>query len=372
MRSSKRNAFTLVELLVVIAIIGTLVGLLLPAVQAAREAARRNSCSNNLSQLAKALTIREGSTKDLPGYINTLGIKGTPNLVRASWVVTTFPYIEQNQLFEIWNNGGNGGGALGQNAFSAIEILSCPSNPPVTQGEPTLAYVCNAGYRDDWNHTTQASGDRTSYENAANGLFFDRTRTQQLPSGVVWSGAQDVRDQAKGGVPEVVMSMAYVQSKGDGTSNTMMLSESLAALYWGYLNSSDYNSTPDASFHFGFNWAQPSILTSNPRWRINGVKNPASYTTFDANSGMTKEFMNQQNASYQMDPLPPVPGMPSSYHPSGVNAAFLDSRVVFISDQVDPFVYAQLMTSNHKQSDLRFGNGWESASNVPQPSSDSY
>src|ERR687884_230998 len=104
-RRAARAGFSLVELLVVIAIIGTLVGLLLPAVQAAREAARRNSCANNLSQLPKALTIREGSTKDLPGYVNTLGIKGTTNLVRASWVVTTFPYIEQQQLFDLWNNG---------------------------------------------------------------------------------------------------------------------------------------------------------------------------------------------------------------------------------------------------------------------------
>src|SRR5262245_56744666 len=106
MRTSTRNAFTLVELLVVIAIIGTLVALLLPAVQAAREAARRNTCSNNLKQLATALTMREGSTKDLPGYINVLGIKGTPNQVRASWVITTFPYLEQQQLFDQWNNGG--------------------------------------------------------------------------------------------------------------------------------------------------------------------------------------------------------------------------------------------------------------------------
>jgi prepilin-type processing-associated H-X9-DG protein len=63
--------------------------------------------------------------------------------------------------------------------------------------------------------------------------------------------------------------------------------------------------------------------------------------------------------------------MPSSYHPGGVNAAFLDSRVVFISDQIEPLVYAQLMTSNHKQSDLgSAASGWEV--NLPQPSSDSY
>ena len=95
MRHIKKQAFTLVELLVVIAIIGTLVGLLLPAVQAAREAARSNTCRSNLTQLQKAVSQREGALGTFPGYINNLGVKGTQNQVRASWVVMTFPYIEQ-------------------------------------------------------------------------------------------------------------------------------------------------------------------------------------------------------------------------------------------------------------------------------------
>ncbi len=87
MRHTSKLGFTLVELLVVIAIIGTLVGLLLPAVQSARESARSNTCRNNLVQLQKALSQRESSLGDFPGYINNLGVKGTQNQIRASWVV---------------------------------------------------------------------------------------------------------------------------------------------------------------------------------------------------------------------------------------------------------------------------------------------
>ena len=105
MRQSTRQAFTLVELLVVIAIIGTLVGLLLPAVQAAREAARRSQCTNNLNQITKAIQIRETSSKDLPGYVNRLGITGTNQIVRASWPIMIFPQIEQTNLWERWNSG---------------------------------------------------------------------------------------------------------------------------------------------------------------------------------------------------------------------------------------------------------------------------
>jgi prepilin-type N-terminal cleavage/methylation domain-containing protein len=366
MRSSTRKAFTLVELLVVIAIIGTLVALLLPAVQSAREAARRNTCSNDLKQMATALTMREGSTKDLPGYINVLGIKGTPNQVRASWVVTAFPYIEQQQLFDQWNNGGQTGAKGLVNpttGYAAIEILVCPSNPPVTQGEPALSYVANAGYRNDAFHTARSNNDRAAYENAANGLFFDRTRLANVDPTVVWSNSKDVRD-ANTPAPEVVMTLAYVQSKGDGTTNTMMLTESLAALTWEY-QGTDYTTTPDASFHFGFNWVQPTQVASNTSLRVNGIKSNPQYSTF---SDMTNEFKTPTTT----DPPNPVPGMPSSYHPGGVNASFLDSRVVLISDQIDPVVYAQLMTSNHKQSDLMINSVFESNANIAQPSSDSY
>jgi len=348
MRLSTRKAFTLVELLVVIAIIGTLVGLLLPAVQAAREAARRNSCSSNMSQLAKALQIRETSSRDLPGYINDIGINKTDRISRASWVVMTFPSIEQTQLYERWNSG--------EPSYSSIEILTCPSNPPVTQGEPNLAYVANAGFRGQWNQ---------NYENPANGLFFDRTRLQDVnkptsglnpngPPDPPWptSMTYDKRDGSdhRSDSPEVVMSIAYLQGKGDGTTKTMMLTESLAALYWAYPlqtpdGTKDYEETEDASFHFGFNWVDPQDVVDDTFLRINGTKNPPDYSNF--------KDMTERVVSPSTDPTTAVrPGLPTSNHPSGINAAFVAGQVVFVNDQIDAFVYGQLMTSNHKQSDL--------------------
>ena len=128
----QRRAFTLVELLVVIAIIGILVGLLLPAVQAAREAARRAQCSNNLAQLTIAVHQYEQSFRVFPaGSINASGpISNLPIGYHHSWICAILPNIEQNNAYKLLDRK--------QSIYAAanipvrnhlISILRCPSSP---------------------------------------------------------------------------------------------------------------------------------------------------------------------------------------------------------------------------------------------------
>ena len=377
MRHTSKLGFTLVELLVVMAIIGTLVGLLLPAVQSARETARSNTCRNNLRQLQMALSIRETSLGQFPGYINKLGIPGDAplNQNRASWLVMTFPQIEQTALWDDWNRSGPSGFdglADGNGQFSSIEILVCPSNPPETIGQPLNSYVANAGNINRSGDT----GDNLKWELSANGFFFDRTRTA-LGNGpgdgaFAASVVSDNRDDSNSSLdePEIAMTVAAL-GKGDGSTKTMMLSENLNATHWGYFSTTGVTNVPDAKYHFGFCWEQPAEIIASlgsplgtpdlemePRFRrINGVKEPL----LESEIGTAMELSNG-TSNY---------GFPSSYHPAGVNVAFVGGQVVFISDQIDPFVYAQLMTSNQKKSDLENGSG-VSERNLPAPADDAY
>lgn len=347
----ERRGFTLVELLVVIAIIGTLVALLLPAVQAARESARKNTCTNNLKQLALALTQMDSSLKRLPGYSNELfnpnGTKsGTPAMFdksfarRASWVVRLFPYMEEGALWDSWSN------TFGSQPPSPYkEVLSCPSHPPEVPGLPWLAYVGNAGWA--FSDTSRGS-DKT--EHPGNGVFFDTNTNTNI-------GPADGREDPKN-FPRIQMSLAQIT---DGTTKTMMLSENLHAWYWTFgpndsTGSSDSSTIKDTKHIFGFIWK--SAPGTNDR--INGDKyydqaTPGPPATMDVFADATKY------ESY---------GYPSSAHPGGVNVAFCAGNVTFVAEAMDPQIYGQLMTSNSKRSTFAWGG--KSDRQLPQPSDDSY
>lgn len=339
----KRRAFTLVELLVVIAIIGTLVALLLPAVQAARETARGNTCRNNMKQLSLALASMDTQIKKLPGYSNELfnpnGTKsGAPPMFttafarRASWVVRCFPYMENQPLWDQWNNFD-----LSTPPAPGMEGLTCPSDPPEIPGQPWLNYVGNSGRA-----FTDATPAAETAEYAADGIFFDDNKNTNI-------GPADGRE----GDARLQMSMAQVT---DGTTKTMMISESMHTFYYAYGVDNNLN-IKDTKHLFGFIWKNPPPSSIE---RINGDKyfdqtNPGPPADMTAFSDATK----YESYSY-----------PSSAHPGGVNVAFCGGQVEFIAEQIEPLIYAQLMTSNSKRSKLMSGTTPDRK--LTQPSDEQY
>jgi prepilin-type N-terminal cleavage/methylation domain-containing protein len=223
--SRRRCAFTLIELLVVIAIIAILVGLLLPAVQRVREAANRTQCQSNLKQLGIAIQNFAGTYQGkMPnattfhsvndGYFGTGGNpyggggNGNPNgwYYFTSFHFELLPYIEQVNMYQAMTsfaessktNAGNYlNNAPAANSKTPVKIFTCPSD----LGVDSLGLCSNFLFL-----------AATSY--VANFQLFG---TAGVPNPGTPNSAH-------------IFCPYQVATIHDGTSNTLMMTERLAAV----------------------------------------------------------------------------------------------------------------------------------------------
>ena len=292
-----RHAFTLVELLVVIAIISTLMGLLLPAVQNAREAGRRNTCSNNLSQISKAFLAYDGSKGSLPGWKN----KHPSTSVTTSWVTWTIPLLpnlERSDVYRAWEQNGS--------SAPTISIFQCPSSPPTDGSDSACAYAANAGS----NQPTAVPG--TQYR--GDGMLVDGITITGT-----YTGSKTSLDMISG---------------ADGTSNTLAVAEKCGTLVT-QTNWSKQLANDVISWNAGSGGTNAACDT--PVFGIPGT------TLTDAAIPTISKLINS-GASAGIG----IYGLPSSTHPAGVVAAYCDGHVAFLRDNIDWWVYTQLVTSDSK------------------------
>ena len=337
----RRPAFTLIELLVVIAIIAILIALLVPAVQKVREAAARSQCQNNLKQLALACVNYEGAYKRFPrGNERPASASFVDGDNGASWMFIVLPYMEQGAYHDQVRAAGTLANGLTLGIVppkSVLPFTRCPSDYWERSDPKYCNYVGSSGPQ--CNNPPAGGGCNTpifqQYCNGDNsGLAVPNTLSPLTYPGYqashTWgdtNNADLVRGMfVRGGA---TIKVAHVF---DGLSNTLLLGELLPQFSefqrytsHGWLGG---NNVAQGQTIQPINWPIDEVDGSIPAYAPECIAPP--HGTF-CPSGPTHCMWNWH-----------VTWGFRSRHAGGVNFAFGDGTVRFISQNIDHKTYQYL------------------------------
>ncbi len=320
----RRRAFTIIELLVAVGIISLLVALSLPALGRARQTAKRTECMNNVRNLNLAMLSVAERQRRFPAC-GKFGKGG----MHHSFVLDLLPDLDQMNLYNKWNQ--DAGLSYPANQLLAqthLPILACPVDISV-EGFGDLSYVVNGGVgftveyggihdcpvapfgnKLDLNGNGQTCVSSTMPDGLPSdrelffrmGLFFNET----------WKWDVTVRHHK-------------LDTVTDGLSQTLTMSENMRVGY----------DPSDPNIH---NWAssnpyRTSFYIGNPCPPEGCTPGSVDYARSNAGSAMINSgVLSPEGYSTA----------PNSFHDGGVNMAFGDGRVQFVSQDLDGRTYAAL------------------------------
>ena len=338
MRSTKRlkSGFTLIELLVVIAIIAILIALLLPAVQQAREAARRTQCKNNMRQIGLAFHNYHDTHSRFP-QPSMIGLTVSTGLIirsGASWCTMLLPYMEQGNVYNLYNS-----------SLSAYDPANAPAVRTIIPGFicPSVPRSSNLGFMTApaglslgggfpaLGATLTMNGGVLDYDtlDGVRSTFNTVAYTGQTPAAAregwgTWS--LSVQDPGMGALSSGGKG-GSLRDFTDGTSNTILVGEVCArtALYrkGKLIPTSDPVAAAQAIVGSGM-WAD---LFKGDTW-VSGV-------LFDGTGTDGPCAINCANSR--------TAGL-YSWHTGGAHIALADGSARFISENISAYTLASLIT----------------------------
>jgi len=327
--------FTLVEVLAVIAIVAAIVGLTVPAVQSARETARRSACGNNLRQVGLALHAHEAAWRFVPAWRKEFSRaeypKAPPNpnfsLVNAGRTTLgalgqLLPFVEEGKIASLFDMTRGladpvnlpppfPGGQNSPACFTPVPLFVCPSTPSGLPSDYCAVYTV-IGYPPD----TPLVLPRTDYA-PLRGLH---------PSLAVCAGlpADFTHNAMLGTTDYVNRRTVRFREITDGLSQTLAFVEEAGRQGRFFMGRALTDSAPGGAtvlnaFYGDWNIARHARALSG---RSEADPQQAGRSVVNV--------LNDDN--------------PYAFHPGGAFAVMGDGRVMFMADDVDPSIFAMLVS----------------------------
>jgi prepilin-type N-terminal cleavage/methylation domain-containing protein/prepilin-type processing-associated H-X9-DG protein len=325
---SEPQGFSIVELLVAMAIISTLLALALPAVTRVRAASRRLECLNHLHNISIGVMQFDHTYKRLPPSGSYAYL---PNPNRAfrlhSWAVSILPFVEQRPL------------------HSQVDLdlpYESPPNRDLYADARIPLYVCPS----DISRSEAGAGD-LSYA-VSGGLGFS-----------VYHGVHDCPVDWHGR-PLDLNGDGNACSGSPGDDEDRKLFKQLGLFFIETRNSDNtvrHHSLDDV--HDGS--SQTFLVTENARTGIDPARPEINFAEADphrsavyignpcprrpcAAGGVNYALSNAGGDRINAGLWAPEGSscVPNSFHDGGVNMAFADGHVVFLSEGIDGGVYAAM------------------------------